>query len=69
MSIYSKNYVKGYFIPKHPEKCLNIHPENSKYIVRDYSLVKSEAKTENFSTFGAAFTRWNEVCTEIIEEA
>lgn len=33
MSIYSKNYVKGYFIPKHPEKCLNIHPENSKYIV------------------------------------
>ena len=42
--------------------------ENSKYIVRDYSLVKSETKTENFSTFGAAFTRWNEVCTEIIEE-
>lgn len=43
--------------------------EKSEYIVQDYSLVKSEAKTENFSTFGAAFTRWNEVCTEIIEEA
>lgn len=43
--------------------------ENSGYIIQDYSLVKSEVKTENFSTFGAAFTRWNEVCTEIIEEA
>lgn len=42
--------------------------ENSEYIVQDYSLVKSEAKTENFSTFGAAFTKWNEVCTKIIEE-
>ena len=42
--------------------------ENSEYIVQDYSLVKSETKTEKFSTFGAAFTRWNEVCTYIIEE-
>lgn len=43
--------------------------EKSKYIVRDYSLVKSEAKTEIFSTFGAAFARWNEVYTYITEEA
>ena len=42
--------------------------ENSEYIVQDYSLVKAKAETEKYSTFGAAFTRWNEVCTEIIEE-
>lgn len=40
-----------------------------KYIVQDYSLVKSETKTEIFSTFSEAFAKWNEVCTKIIEEA
>ena len=31
MSIYSKKYTQGYFVPKHPEKCVNLHPENSQY--------------------------------------
>lgn len=31
MSIFSKEYTQGYFVPKHPEKCVNLHPENSRY--------------------------------------
>jgi len=43
--------------------------ENSIFIVKDFSLVTSNATTEKFDHLKEAFTLFNELCTALYEEA
>lgn len=46
---------------------ISLSQENSLFIVENYSLITSTATTEKFTSFSEAFDRWNEVCTEFLE--
>lgn len=46
---------------------ISLSQENSIFIVENHSLITSTATTEKFTSFSEAFDRWNEVCTEFLE--
>lgn len=46
---------------------ISLSQENSFFIVENYSLITLTATTEKFTSFSEAFDRWNEVCTEFLE--
>lgn len=46
---------------------ISLSKENSIFVVENYSLITSTSTTEKFNSFSEAFDRWNEVCTEFLE--